>query len=96
MVKETCVLQPSSQSLESITDVDFDRSKFYDLLEVPPNASEADLKKAYRKKYVLITTYDNLTNAHRFAGRYDYILTKAAIQSSSRRLHTRTLLSFSP
>ncbi|KAG6910877.1 hypothetical protein DXG01_006560 [Tephrocybe rancida] len=25
-------------------------SKFYDLLEVPPNASEVDLKKAYRKK----------------------------------------------
>lgn len=24
--------------------------KFYDLLEVPVDASEADLKKAYRKK----------------------------------------------
>jgi hypothetical protein len=24
--------------------------KFYDLLEVPPTASESDLKKAYRKK----------------------------------------------
>jgi hypothetical protein len=31
----------SSQSL---------RRKFYDLLEVPEDASEADLKKAYRKK----------------------------------------------
>ncbi|KAJ7055180.1 molecular chaperone, partial [Mycena amicta] len=25
-------------------------TKFYDLLEVPPSASESDLKKAYRKK----------------------------------------------
>ena len=34
-----------------LTSVD---SKFYDLLDVSPNASEADLKKAYRKKYALV------------------------------------------
>jgi len=27
------------------------RRKFYDLLDVPVDVSEADLKKAYRKKY---------------------------------------------
>jgi hypothetical protein len=34
--------------------VDLVGSKYYDLLEVPPNASESDLKKAYRKKCVKV------------------------------------------
>jgi hypothetical protein len=31
--------------------------KYYDLLEVSPNASEADLKKAYRKKFSVLQLF---------------------------------------
>jgi hypothetical protein len=31
--------------------------KYYDLLEVSPNASEADLKKAYRKKFSILQLF---------------------------------------
>ena len=46
MVKETYVPLLSSSKLGLISF----NSKFYDLLEASPDASEADLKKAYRKK----------------------------------------------
>ena len=47
MVKETYVkLYIAAQHLYSCVG----NRKYYDLLEVPPDASEADLKKAYRKK----------------------------------------------
>ena len=40
-----------SQALNSAVLTSLARRKFYDLLDVSPDASEADLKKAYRKKY---------------------------------------------
>ena len=46
MVKETCALSPD---LAPATCSRLPR-KYYDLLEVEPDATEADLKKAYRKK----------------------------------------------
>jgi hypothetical protein len=46
MVKETYVHSPPYHTQHS----SFVGRKYYDLLEVQPDASESDLKKAYRKK----------------------------------------------
>ena len=46
MVKETYVLFPPYLTQYS----SLAGRKYYDLLEVQPDASESDLKKAYRKK----------------------------------------------
>jgi len=46
MVKETYVLSTLHLSQYS----SLAGRKYYDLLEVQPDASESDLKKAYRKK----------------------------------------------
>ena len=46
MVKETYVLSPLH-----LTQLSYSAGrKYYELLEVAPDASESDLKKAYRKK----------------------------------------------
>lgn len=47
MVKETYV---PPQSSSSTLKIDLALRKYYDLLEVSPDASDSDLKKAYRKK----------------------------------------------
>jgi len=46
MVKETYVVSPPHLAQHS----SFAGRKYYDLLEVQPDASESDLKNAYRKK----------------------------------------------
>lgn len=46
------ISSPFSVALAVLTDAALFR-KYYDLLEVSPDASEADLKKAYRKKCVI-------------------------------------------
>jgi len=46
MVKETYVFHPPHLTQYSSSTC----RKYYDLLEVQPDASESDLKKAYRKK----------------------------------------------
>lgn len=67
--------------------------KFYDLLEVPVDASESDLKKAYRKKY------SDRSCIHRMSFVSDVILffqehcactqTRVATPSSSKKSHMR-------
>lgn len=44
--------ESAASALGNINDLHLASRKFYDLLEVAPDASEADLKKAYRKKCV--------------------------------------------
>ena len=52
MVKETYVLIPAFLRCSDRPTLVASLRKYYDLLEVGADASEADLKKAYRKKCV--------------------------------------------
>jgi hypothetical protein len=64
-------------------------SKYYDLLEVSPNASEADLKKAYRKKFSVLQLFFSNCLTHGYPELLDYILTKVATPNYSKKLPMR-------